>query len=340
MSPGLREALRDESPDFVAALLAAEPWPWQAAYLASLPRARRAAVTARLRLARVANPSPHACGCQLIEIGRKSGQTTFRTKSLEMCLPRFFRPDPGSESYGRNNLRAPVAKDTRMLAARRRASPVVVALHEAPAEAVPAAPPVDVHAECRVRERDAVAECGAKLEAQMRASSRRRAKGARAEGREQGAAEGREAAEAEARAARQSQAKRFEALMEAIDKRHEAALGATADGAVAIGFAAACRIPRRHDRHGRGRARHRRPAAPARARRRARDGGGCTPRISRCCATPPRWPRSRTSVPSSSSRTRSLAARRLLRRHRGRHAREPSCNRSSTRCNAALTGAR
>jgi flagellar assembly protein FliH len=135
-----------------------------------------------------------------------------------------------------------VAKDTRTLAARRRASPVVVALHEAPAEMAPAAPPVDVHAECRARERDAVAVVRRELEAQMASEIEAAREGARAEGREQGAAEGREAAEAEARAVRESQAKRFEALLDAIDKRHEAAIGAARDGAVAIGFAAACRI--------------------------------------------------------------------------------------------------
>jgi hypothetical protein len=68
MSPGLREALHGESPDFVAALLAAEPWPWKAAYLASLPRARRAAISSRLG-ARESHPVAPRLQMSLMEIG-------------------------------------------------------------------------------------------------------------------------------------------------------------------------------------------------------------------------------------------------------------------------------
>ena len=45
----MRELLRKEPLDFVAAVLAIEAWPWRAAYLARLPRARRAALEARIR---------------------------------------------------------------------------------------------------------------------------------------------------------------------------------------------------------------------------------------------------------------------------------------------------
>jgi hypothetical protein len=45
----IRELLRKEPVDFVAAVLAIEAWPWRAAYLARLPRARRAAVESRIR---------------------------------------------------------------------------------------------------------------------------------------------------------------------------------------------------------------------------------------------------------------------------------------------------
>lgn len=71
MRPGLREALHRESPDFVAALLAAEPWPWKAAYLASLPRARRAAISSRLG-ARESQPVAPRLQMSLIEKGVRS----------------------------------------------------------------------------------------------------------------------------------------------------------------------------------------------------------------------------------------------------------------------------
>jgi flagellar assembly protein FliH len=139
-----------------------------------------------------------------------------------------------------------VAKDSRLLAVRRRASPVVVAIEKAPAAvhevAAEPVPPVDVHLECRAREGELAAQIRRELEADMARELDAAREAACTEGREQGAAEGRDAALAEARAAIAAQGARVEALLAGIAERHEATLMSARDGAVAIGFAAACRI--------------------------------------------------------------------------------------------------
>lgn len=134
-----------------------------------------------------------------------------------------------------------VATAVRTLSTRRRAAPVVVPFAEPEKPAEPS-PPVDVHAECRARERELVAQARRELEAAHAAEREAVRASAHREGAEAGREEGRRAALEEGRAANAALLERADALIAAIGAAHERALAAIEEPAVALGFAAACRI--------------------------------------------------------------------------------------------------
>jgi flagellar assembly protein FliH len=100
----------------------------------------------------------------------------------------------------------------------------------------------DLHAQCRARE-NALAD---RIRGEAADAWAAEVEGQRASAREsgfaQGQREGLEGALAEARAAEASRDRKVEALVAAVRSAHDAALEAARDGALAIGFAAACRI--------------------------------------------------------------------------------------------------
>lgn len=152
--------------------------------------------------------------------------------------------------------RPAIAAGRRMLAARGSHLAAVVAELPAAAHEARLAMERDLHAPCREREQASVEQARREVtqafteeierareaQEQGREAARRELEEAREAGREDGYRAGVEQALEEGRAAQAARDRMLEALLDAVRAAHSAALDARRDEAIAIGFAAACRV--------------------------------------------------------------------------------------------------
>jgi len=132
--------------------------------------------------------------------------------------------------------RPAIARERRVLAARR------------PLAAAPLPEPrigpeeTDPHAACRAREEALAAQVRREMIHELAADAESQRTRAREEGFAEGWREGMERALEETQATEAARLREVAALVEKVARVHEESLEATRDGALAIGFAAACRI--------------------------------------------------------------------------------------------------